>query len=49
MSGTGGAPQPPAATPSPKGAAFPSEGGGVRYLAGGITPPPGDVIAALTA
>ncbi|MFD8406038.1 DUF6292 family protein [Streptomyces anulatus] len=34
--------------PITKGAALPSEGGGVRYLPGGITPPPGDVVAALT-
>ncbi|MCX4524046.1 DUF6292 family protein [Streptomyces anulatus] len=34
--------------PLTKGAALPSEGGGVRYLAGGITPPPADVVAALT-
>lgn len=34
--------------PITKGAVLPSEGGGVRYLAGGITPPPGDVVAALT-
>ncbi|MFF0509194.1 DUF6292 family protein [Streptomyces fimicarius] len=34
--------------PITKGAARPSEGGGVRYLAGGITPPPGAVVAALT-
>ncbi|MFH8439329.1 DUF6292 family protein [Streptomyces sp. NPDC018007] len=34
--------------PITKGAALPSEGGGVRYLAEGITPPPGDVVAALT-
>ncbi|MEV2262792.1 DUF6292 family protein [Streptomyces anulatus] len=35
--------------PIAKGAALPSEGEGVRYLAGGIAPPPGDVVAALTA
>ncbi|MFF3036422.1 DUF6292 family protein [Streptomyces rubiginosohelvolus] len=34
--------------PITKGAVPPSEGGGVRYLTGGITPPPGDVVAALT-
>ncbi|WLQ69169.1 DUF6292 family protein [Streptomyces glycanivorans] len=34
--------------PIARGAALPSEGDGVRYLAGGITPPPGDVAAALT-
>ncbi|MER5818851.1 DUF6292 family protein [Streptomyces californicus] len=34
--------------PITKSAARPSEGGDVRYLAGGITPPPGDVITALT-
>ncbi|MFC9183361.1 DUF6292 family protein [Streptomyces globisporus] len=34
--------------PITKGAALPSEGGGVRYLTGGITPPPDDVVAALT-
>ncbi|MFI8201015.1 DUF6292 family protein [Streptomyces sp. NPDC085942] len=34
--------------PITKGAALPSEGGGVRYLAGGVTPPPGDVVAAIT-
>ncbi|MEU2764722.1 DUF6292 family protein [Streptomyces sp. NPDC007094] len=34
--------------PITKGAARPSEGDGVRYLTGGITPPPGDVVAALT-
>ncbi|MEV7165858.1 DUF6292 family protein [Streptomyces microflavus] len=34
--------------PITKGAALPSEGEGVRYLAGGITPPPGVVVAALT-
>ncbi|MFD3641557.1 DUF6292 family protein [Streptomyces griseus] len=34
--------------PITKGAALPSEGEGVRYLAGGIAPPPGDVVAALT-
>ncbi|MGV0101262.1 DUF6292 family protein, partial [Streptomyces californicus] len=33
--------------PIAKGAALPSEGGSVRYLAGGITPPPGDVVTAL--
>ncbi|MFF3974144.1 DUF6292 family protein [Streptomyces rubiginosohelvolus] len=33
--------------PITKGAVPPSEGGGVRYLAGGITPQPGDVVAAL--
>ncbi|MFE7141261.1 DUF6292 family protein [Streptomyces sp. NPDC057644] len=31
-----------------KGAVPPSEGEGVRYLAGGITPPPGEVVAALS-
>ncbi|MGW1440839.1 hypothetical protein ACWD7M_37085 [Streptomyces griseus] len=35
--------------PITKGAVLPSEGEGVRYLAGGIAPPPGDVVAALTA
>ncbi|MFZ4277919.1 DUF6292 family protein [Streptomyces arboris] len=34
--------------PITKGAVPPSEGGGVRYLAGGITPPPGDVVTALS-
>ncbi|XUZ29651.1 DUF6292 family protein [Streptomyces sp. RMIT01] len=34
--------------PITKGAARPSEGDGVRYLTGGITPPPGDVVTALT-
>ncbi|MFF5894127.1 DUF6292 family protein [Streptomyces globisporus] len=34
--------------PITKGAVPPSEGDGVRYLTGGITPPPGDVVAALT-
>ncbi|MFI6143740.1 DUF6292 family protein [Streptomyces griseus] len=34
--------------PITKGAVLPSEGEGVRYLAGGIAPPPGDVVAALT-
>ncbi|MFE7454597.1 hypothetical protein [Streptomyces griseus] len=34
--------------PAIKGAALPSEGAGVRYLAGGVAPPPGDVVAALT-
>ncbi|MFJ8848380.1 DUF6292 family protein [Streptomyces cyaneofuscatus] len=34
--------------PITKGAVPPSEGGGVRYLAGGITPAPGVVVAALT-
>ncbi|MFE7056901.1 DUF6292 family protein [Streptomyces californicus] len=34
--------------PITKGAARPSAGGSVRYLAGGITPPPGDVVTALT-
>ncbi|KAB2587576.1 DUF6292 family protein [Streptomyces arboris] len=34
--------------PITKGAVPPSEGGGVRYLTGGITPPPGDVVTALT-
>ncbi|PVC82117.1 DUF6292 family protein [Streptomyces sp. CS014] len=34
--------------PITKGAARPSEGDGVRYLTGGITPPPSDVVAALT-
>ncbi|MFC9176789.1 hypothetical protein [Streptomyces sp. NPDC057107] len=34
--------------PITKGAVPPSEGGGVRYFAGGITPPPGDIVAALT-
>ncbi|MEU3976761.1 hypothetical protein [Streptomyces bacillaris] len=33
--------------PVAKGAVLPPEGGGVRYLTGGITPPPGDVVAAL--
>lgn len=33
--------------PITKGAVLPSEGGGVRYLAGGVTPPPGDVVTAL--
>ncbi|MFF9639785.1 DUF6292 family protein [Streptomyces bacillaris] len=34
--------------PITRGAVPPSEGGGVRYLTGGITPPPGDVVTALT-
>lgn len=34
--------------PITKGAVPPSEGGGVRYLTGGITPLAGDVVAALT-
>ncbi|MGW6581163.1 DUF6292 family protein [Streptomyces globisporus] len=34
--------------PITKGAVPPSEGGGVRYLTGGVTPPPGSVVAALT-
>ncbi|MBK5996506.1 hypothetical protein JHN53_33775 [Streptomyces sp. MBT58] len=34
--------------PITKGAALPSEGEGVRYLAEGIAPPPGVVVAALT-
>ena len=34
--------------PIAKGGVLPTEGGGVRYLTGGITPPPGDVVAALT-
>ncbi|WP_228183966.1 DUF6292 family protein [Streptomyces anulatus] len=34
--------------PITKGAVLPSESEGVRYLSGGITPPPGDVVAALT-
>lgn len=34
--------------PITKGAVLPSEGGGVRYLAEGTTPPPGDVVTALT-
>ncbi|MET9097186.1 DUF6292 family protein [Streptomyces cyaneofuscatus] len=34
--------------PITKGAVPPSEGGGVRYLAGGITPAPGGVVTALT-
>ncbi|WP_435836238.1 DUF6292 family protein [Streptomyces anulatus] len=34
--------------PITKGAVLPSEGEGVRYLSGGIAPPPGDVVTALT-
>ncbi|MEV6312606.1 DUF6292 family protein [Streptomyces sp. NPDC051840] len=34
--------------PITKGAVLPTEGDGVRYLTGGITPPPGDVVATLT-
>ncbi|MFE3676129.1 hypothetical protein [Streptomyces griseus] len=34
--------------PITKGAVPPSEGEGVRYLAGVVAPPPGDVVAALT-
>ncbi|MEU3135272.1 DUF6292 family protein [Streptomyces sp. NPDC006854] len=34
--------------PITKGAVPPPEDEGVRYLTGGITPPPGDVVAALT-
>ncbi|MGW1440843.1 hypothetical protein ACWD7M_37105 [Streptomyces griseus] len=34
--------------PITKCAVPPSEGEGVRYLVGGIAPPPGDVVAALT-
>ncbi|WDG26833.1 DUF6292 family protein [Streptomyces sp. CA-278952] len=34
--------------PLTKGAVLPPEGDGIRYLAGGITPPPGALIAALT-
>lgn len=39
---------PPDCHPTIKSAVLPSEGEGVRYLAGGITPLPGHVDAALT-
>ncbi|MEU8772023.1 hypothetical protein AB0C94_34410 [Streptomyces griseus] len=34
--------------PITQGAVLPSEDEGVRYPAGGIAPPPGDVVGALT-